>query len=645
MSKVTIVLPDDSTMEVNKGDKVIDVAYQIGEGLGDDCVAGYVNGELVGEEYRIEDGDVVDIITEDDTRYVEVIRHTSAHVLAQSLKRLYDDIKLAIGPPTDDGFYYDIVGKSIQSSDLSEIEDEMTKIIEEDLDIDIVKKGREEALEYYEDNKFKTDILNKEAKDSETLTFYKQGEFMDLCKGGHLNSTGEIPAFKLLEVSGSYWRGDEDNDTLTRIRGTAFRSDSDLNEYIEKLEKAQNQNHRVIGQEMELFEFPDHSPAPQYLPKGMKLISEIKKYIRQKNEEMGYEEVWTPELNRSELFEMSGHYEAFCEDGEMFYWEQSETEYSLKPMNCANHASIYSSTVESYDDLPVKFSEFGTVYRHERSGSGSGLFRARGFTQDDGHSFVRPDQLTDEVNNTLRVIDDVLKDKFELNPTYKLETKPENALGSDEIWDEATEALRSALDKNDLEYDVKEGDGAFYGPKIGADVEDLLDREWTLGTVQVDFNIPRQMDLTYIDENNNKTNPIMIHRALIGSYERFLAVLLEQTEGILPTWVSPVQVRILTISEDYTEYARQISNELRGFRVEIDDSDETLGNKIRRGHDQKVSYMIILGEDEADQGTISLRDINENEIQNLELRKFKHFLRDEIINKDKVPSVVKKLEN
>lgn len=642
MGDLNILLPDGSEVSMGEDCRVIDVAYKIGEGLGDDCIAAYVNGQLVGRKNRISDGDEVQIITEDSDDYVEVIRHTCAHVLAQALKRIYDGVNLAIGPPTDKGFYYDIDGVEIQESDLEDIEEEMRRIVEEDIEIERVEVDRSDAIERYEDNQFKREILRNEA-DEEKLTFYEQAEFSDLCRGGHLNSTGEIPAFKLLDISGSYWRGDEDRKTLTRIHGTAFRSEEELDKYMKKLEKAENRNHRVIGRNMDLFEFPDHSPAPQYLPKGTHLIAKLKEMIRGKNQELGYKEVSTPELNRTELFERSGHYDAFCTEGEMFFWTQDGTEYGLKPMNCANHASLFSTMVESYGDLPIRLSEFGTVYRNEKSGSGSGLFRARGFTQDDGHCFVRGDQLQSEVEDTLSAIDDVLNDTFDLDPKYKLETQPDDYLGDDDIWEEATEALINALENEGLDYEFKEGEGAFYGPKIGANVSDLLDREWTLGTVQVDFNIPEKMGLEYVNENNQEDQPIMIHRALIGSYERFLAILIEETNGILPSWMSPTQVRVITVSENSERYGQEVLAELDEFETEIDKSDRTIENKIRMAHDEGVSYMVIVGNDESESGTISVRDAKENEIKNVEIERFKELLSVEIEEMSNNLNVVREL--
>lgn len=642
MSSITVSLPDGSDVSVQEDETVVGVAYEIGEGLGDDCEAGYVNGELVGEEHKLEHGDELEIVTKDSKDYTKLIRHTSAHVLAQALKRIYDDVKLAIGPPTDDGFYYDIKGPNIQQSDLDHIEEEMRSIISEDLKIKREEVSRSEALEMYSENPFKKDILDNEA-DEEVVTLYEQGEFTDLCRGGHIESTGEIPAFKLLEVSGSYWRGDEDQETLTRIHGTAFRSEEKLENYMDKLQKAEERNHRVIGRKMDLFEIPDHSPAPQYLPKGMRIISEVKEYIRNKNSDLGYEEVWTPELNRTNLFEQSGHYDAFCTEGEMFFWSQDGSEYGLKPMNCANHASLFSKMVESYQDLPIRFSEFGTVYRHERSGSGSGLFRAKGFTQDDGHAFVRENQLESEVRDTLAAIDDVLNDKFGLEPEYKLETKPEDALGDDRVWDKATEALVNALKNEGLDYTVNEGEGAFYGPKIGADVSDLLDREWTLGTVQVDFNIPEQMGLEYVNEDNQATEPIMVHRALIGSYERFLAILIEDTDGVLPTWIAPTQVRVITVSEESEDYANEIEDSLSDFRTDIDNSDRTIEKKIRMAHEERVSYMVIVGENESESGTVSVRDAFENEVRDVNIQKFKDYLSDEVNRMSQNLEVVSKI--
>lgn len=629
----TVYLPDGSEMTVPDDYTVEDIAYEIGTGLGDDCIAAYENDNLVGSEHIVQDNSELSIITEDSEDYIDVVRHTSAHIFAQALKRKYPDAKLAIGPPTEDGFYYDISDVNIDSEVLENIELEMQNIIEENLQIQRREVPRDEALERYSDNKYKKDILRNEASD-DIVSFYEQGEFSDLCRGGHLSSTGKVGAVKLLEVSSAYWRGEEENEMLTRVYGTAFETEEQLEEYLDKQEKLEERSHRKIGRKMNLFQLPNHSPAPQYLPNGMIIRRELEEYMREINDGLGYREVWTPELNTTEIFKQSGHYDAFCEDDEMFYWEQGEKEYSLKPMNCGNHAKQYEDLVESYRDLPIRLSEFGTVYRYERSGSGTGLFRARGFTQDDGHAFVRQDQLQGEVKSTLESISEVFEN-FDLDVNYKVETKPANAVGSDEVWNESTDALMESLESLSLNYSVQEGEGAFYGPKIGADVEDVFGREWTLGTVQIDFNIPRRLGLSYVNRQNEESTPIMIHRAIIGSFERFIAILLEDTNGHLPPWLSPIQVRILPISEDVQEYAQDVSEKLSSGidRVEVDDSDNTLKWKIRRSHEQRIPYSIIVGKDEQKNETIAVRDRQENEVKGVDVEDFVSYVRDEIETK------------
>jgi len=613
MSEVTVTLPDGSTLSMSPGSTVEDVAFEIGPGLGRDTVAGVVDGELVDKHTPLTEDVELEIVTEDAEEYLDVLRHSAAHVFAQALQRRYPDAQLTIGPWTDDGFYYDVTGVDLDEDDLDAIEAEAETIIEADLDIERVMVAREDALDRYEDNPFKRDILTDEAAGEDPVSFYEQGEFYDLCQGPHVESTGEIGAFALLDISAAYWRGEEDNESLTRVYGTAFPSESELEAFLERRQKAKERDHRKIGQEMDIFSVPDHSPGcAHYHPNGMKIRRELEEYVRGKNDELGYEEVWTPELNKAELWKPTGHYDAFKSEGEMFAWEQDDTEYGLKPMNCANHAYIYWDQTRSYRDLPVRFSEFGTVYRNEQSGELSGLLRVRGLTQDDGHAFVRRDQLEGEIRRTLGIIEDMYAE-FDLEVLYKLETKGEGAVGSDDIWEDATDALRNAMAAQDIEYDVEEGEAAFYGPKIGLDARDALGREWTIGTVQVDFNIPERLDLTYIGEDNEEHRPVMIHRALLGSFERFMGVLIEHYNGNFPTWLAPEQVRILPISDDNIPYAEEVKRDLGAFRATVEDRSWTVKKKIRQGHEDRVPYMLIVGDNEEADGTISVRDRQERE--------------------------------
>ncbi len=478
--------------------------------------------------------------------------------------RLFPDAKLAIGPPTDDGFYYDFDGLDIDQSDLAAIEEEMRDIVAADYDIVREEVSPEEARDRLADQPYKLELLEDIVADGEPITFYRQGEFEDLCAGPHVESTGKVGALSLLEIAGAYWRGDEDEAMLTRIYGTAFESDSDLGAYLERREEAKRRDHRKIGREMDLFSVPDHSPGcVNFHPNGMAIRRELEEYVREKNAELGYDEVRTPELNHADLWKKSGHYDHFKEEGEMFAWEQNGHEYGLKPMNCANHAYIYGNQRRSYRDLPLRFSEFGTCYRNEQSGELSGMLRVRGFTQDDGHAFVRPEGIRAEIARTLSVIDGMYE-VFGLDAHLELETKPDDAIGDDVLWEQAHEALRNALENERLDYEVSEGEGAFYGPKIAINVEDAIGREWTIGTVQLDFVQPERLGISYVGEDNEEHRPVMIHRALLGSMERFMGVFIEHIAGKFPLWLAPEQVRVLPITDDESEYAAEGRRRTRG---------------------------------------------------------------------------------
>ncbi|GGM56278.1 threonyl-tRNA synthetase [Halarchaeum rubridurum] len=638
MSEITVTLPDGSELDAEAGETVEDVAYRIGEGLGRDTVAGVVDGELVSKDDPLTEDCRIEIVTDSSEEYLDVLRHTAAHVFAQALQRLYPEAKLTIGPYTDEGFYYDVHGVDLDEADLDEIQAEAEAIIEEDLDVERVTMDREDALEYYDDNPFKRDILEGEAAGEDTVSFYRQGEFQDLCKGPHVESTGEIGGFELLEISASYWRGDEENETLTRVYGTAFGTQAELDDHLAMLAEAEERDHRKLARELDLFSIPEHSPGcVHYHPNGMAIRRELEEYVREKNDDLGFEEVRTPELNKTDLWKPTGHYETFTENGEMFAWEQDDTEYGLKPMNCANHAHIYDSNTHSYRDLPLRFSEFGNVYRNEQSGELSGLLRVRGLTQDDGHAFVRPDQIQGEILSILQSIEDIYG-HFGLDVLYKLETRGEGAMGSEEIWTQATDALIDAMREEDLDYDVEEGEAAFYGPKIGIDARDALGREWTIGTVQVDFNIPRNLELTYVGEDNEEHHPVMIHRALLGSFERFMGVIIEHFNGKFPTWLAPEQVRVLPISDDNLDYAREVAAELGDYRTEVEDRSWTIGKKIQQAHEDRVPYMVIVGGDEEAANEISVRDRMEREANDVSRPEFRQHLEREVAQKHLEPT-------
>ncbi|QWC20261.1 threonine--tRNA ligase [Halorubrum sp. 2020YC2] len=639
-AEVTVVLPDGSELTVPAGSTVEDVAFEIGPGLGRDTVAGKIDGELVEKYAEVHDGARIEIVTDQSDEYLTVLRHSAAHVFAQALQRLHPEATLTIGPPTDDGFYYDVTDVDVDEDDLAAIEDEMDEIIAADYDIEREVRSREEAKEVYADNEYKRQILDEEA-DGEEVTFYVQDDWEDLCQGPHVESTGEVGAATLLEVSAAYWRGDEENDSLTRVYGTAFASESDLAEYLELREQAQERDHRKIGQEMNLFSIPTVTGPglPLYHPPGKTVLRELSDFANELNRENGYEEVETPHVFRTELWKQSGHYENYKDD--MFLLDVNDEEYGLKPMNCPGHATIFDQQSWSYRDLPQRYFENGKVYRKEQRGELSGLSRVWSFTIDDGHLFVRPDQIRQEIESVIEMIFEVVE-TLDLEVEVALATRPDKSVGGDEIWESAEEQLRDVLDSGGYDYDVEPGDGAFYGPKIDFGFEDALGRVWDGPTVQLDFNMPDRFDLTYTGEDNEDHQPVMIHRALYGSYERFFMVLIEHFDGNFPLWLAPEQVRILPVSDETLGYAHRVKNELEDadFRVEVEDRDWTVGRKIRAGHDDRLPYMAIVGDDEQEAGTVSVRDRFENQRGDVDLDDFVDHLVDERAEKRTEPDFV-----
>ena len=639
-AEVTVVLPDGSELAVPAGSTVEDVAFEIGPGLGRDTVAGKIDGELVEKYAEVHDGARIEIVTDQSDEYLTVLRHSAAHVFAQALQRLRPEATLTIGPPTDEGFYYDVTDVDLDEDDLAAIEDEMAEIIAADYDIEREVRSREEAREVYADNEYKRQILDEEA-DGEEVTFYVQDDWEDLCQGPHVESTGEIGAATLLEVSAAYWRGDEENDSLTRVYGTAFASESDLEEYLELREQAQERDHRKIGQEMNLFSIPTVTGPglPLYHPPGKTVLRELSDFANELNRDHGYEEVETPHVFRTELWKQSGHYENYKDD--MFLLDVNDEEYGLKPMNCPGHATIFDQQSWSYRDLPQRYFENGKVYRKEQRGELSGLSRVWSFTIDDGHLFVRPDQIRQEIESVIEMIFEVVE-TLDLEVEVALATRPDKSVGGDEIWESAEEQLRDVLESGGYDYDVEPGDGAFYGPKIDFGFEDALGRVWDGPTVQLDFNMPDRFDLTYTGEDNEDHQPVMIHRALYGSYERFFMVLIEHFDGNFPLWLAPEQVRILPVSDETLGYAHRVKNELEdaGFRVEVEDRDWTVGRKIRAGHDDRLPYMVIVGDDEQEAGTVSVRDRFENQRGDVDLDEFLSHLEGERAEKRTEPDFV-----
>ncbi|PSP87550.1 threonine--tRNA ligase [Halobacteriales archaeon QS_4_69_34] len=630
MSDVVVTLPDGSELTVESGSTVEDVAYAIGEGLGRDTVAGVLDGELVEEVTPITEDRRIEIVTESSEEYLDVLRHSAAHVLAQAIVRLYPDAKLAIGPWTDEGFYYDVAGVELDEGDLQEIEREAREIVAADLPIERRERPREEALEVYADNPFKRDILEREAAGEDPVSFYRQDGFADLCRGPHVESTGEIGGFAVLETSAAYWRGEEGNESLTRVYGTAFESEDELEEYLERREQAKERDHRKLGREMDLFSVSETAGPglPLYHPDGKRVLDELSEYARSLNLDAGYEPVETPHLFRTELWKQSGHYENYVDD--MFLLDVDDEEYGLKPMNCPGHAAIFEQRSWSYRDLPVRYFEDGKVYRKEQHGELSGLSRTRSFTIDDGHLFVRPDQIAAEIKSVMETVFEIM-DAVDLDAELVLATRPEKSVGSDDLWEQAEAQLRTVLNDGGYEYDVEEGDGAFYGPKIDFAFEDALGRVWDGPTVQLDFTMPERFDLSYAGEDNEKHRPVMIHRALYGSYERFFMVLIEHFEGNFPLWLAPEQIRVLPVSDNNIGYAEGIRDDLDadGFRATVEERSWTVGRKIRAGHDDRVPYMLIVGDTETEAGTVSVRDRKEREGDGVAPEDFRAHLLDE----------------
>ena len=563
--------------------------------------------------------------------------HSSSHILAQAVKRLFPEAKLAIGPSIENGFYYDFdVEKPFSEEDLVKIEEEMKKIIKEDLELERFELPREEALKLMEEKgePYKVELIN-DLPDGEVISFYKQGDFTDLCRGPHVPNTGVIKAVKLLTSSGAYWRGDEKNKMLQRIYGISFPKASELEEYLNMLEEAKKRDHRKLGKELDLFFFDETAPGMAYwMPKGFKMMNILIDLWRKEHEKRGYMEFSGPQLNSSELWKTSGHWDHYKED--MFVLEDSDgKEQALKPMNCPNAIKIYSSKLRSYKDLPLRFNDIDVIHRNEKSGQLNGLFRVRMFRQDDAHNFITQDQIGSEIKDIIEIAK-YLYGIFGLDFELTLSTRPDDFMGDIELWNEAEANLRDVLDElcGKDQYRINEGDGAFYGPKIDIKMKDCLGREWQMGTVQVDFQLPLRFNLSYIDSNGDKKVPILIHRALFGSFERFIGIITEHFAGAFPAWLSPVQVKVLPISDNQKEYAQKVVAELvaNGIRVELDDRQEKIGYKIREAQLSKVPYMLILGEKEVEAGAVGVRARKEGDIGAMPIQDFIAKLQEEIKN-------------
>lgn len=604
-----ITLKDGSVREYDKSMSVYEIASDISEGLARVAMAGEVNGEVVDLRTVVSEDCELNILTFQDEGGKDTFRHTSSHILAQAVKRLYPETKLAIGPAIADGFYYD-VDRDIPftTEDLEKIEKEMKKIVKEALPVESFTLPREEAIALMKEKEepYKVELIEDLPEDA-IISFYKQGEFTDLCAGPHLMNTKTVKAFKLTSLAGAYWRGNEKNKMLTRIYGTSFTKKADLDEYLERLEEAKKRDHRKLGKELGLFMLREEGPGfPFFLPKGMALKNALLEYWREIHTKNGYVEISTPIMLSRHLWETSGHWDHYKEN--MYTTVIDEQDFAVKPMNCPGGILVYESEPRSYRDLPIRMGELGIVHRHEKSGQMHGLMRVRCFTQDDAHIFMTPEQVKDEIKGVATLIDEVYK-MFGFKYHVELSTRPEDSMGSDEDWKLATDALRDALDSLGMDYVVNEGDGAFYGPKIDFHLEDSIGRTWQCGTIQLDFQLPLRFNLEYTGADGEKHRPIMIHRVAFGSIERFIGILIEHFAGAFPTWLAPVQVKVLPISDKHLEYGEKVYGALKdaGIRVEIDTRAEKIGYKIREAQMQKIPYMLVVGAKEEEEGKVSVR--------------------------------------
>ena len=604
-----ITLKDGSTKEYQQAMSVIDIAKDISEGLARMAACGEVDGEVVDLRYVVDQDCTLSIHTVNDPEGLAAYRHTTSHIMAQAVKRLYQDAKLAIGPSIADGFYYDMDRETaFTSDDLEKIEAEMKKIIKEDLPIVRFTKPRDEAIAFMKERQepYKVELIEDLPEDAE-ISFYQQGEFVDLCAGPHLMSTKPVKAFKLTSLAGAYWRGDEHNKMLTRIYGTAFPKKAELEAYLTMIEEAKKRDHRKLGRELGLFMMNDAGPGfPFFLPKGMILKNCLLDYRHELHRKNGYQEISSPIMLSRTLWETSGHWDHYKDN--MYTTVIDEQDFAIKPMNCPGGILVYQSEPRSYRDLPLRMGELGLVHRHEKSGQLHGLMRVRCFTQDDAHIFMMPEQIKDEIKGVAKLIDEVYS-LFGFKYHVELSTRPEDSMGSDEDWEMATDALRGALDDLGLEYVVNEGDGAFYGPKIDFHLEDSLGRTWQCGTIQLDFQLPLRFNLEYTGADGEKHRPIMIHRVAFGSIERFIGILIEHFAGAFPTWLAPVQVKVLPISDKYAEYGKKVLDalEAEGIRAEIDTRSEKIGYKIREAQTQKVPYMLVVGAKEEEDQLVAVR--------------------------------------
>ena len=632
MADVKIILPDGSAKEYAAGTTLGEAVKQLSNSLAKKVLAANVNGELTDLREELVDGSEVAFLTFEDEGGKHTLRHTASHILAQAVKRLWPEAKLAIGPAIDKGFYYDIdMEHTLTPEDLGKIEKEMSRIVKENLPITKSVMSRQEAIEFFKSKNedYKVELIEDLPEDA-VISCYAQGDFIDLCAGPHVASTGKVKAFKLQSIAGAYWRGDEKNKMLQRIYGTAFEKKEELDAYLHLLEEAAKRDHRKLGKELGLFVIKEEGPGfPFFLPKGMALRNELENFWREVHHEFDYEEIRTPIILNKQLWETSGHWFHYREN--MYTTIIDDEEYAIKPMNCPGGILVYQNEMHSYRDFPLRYAELGLVHRHELSGALHGLFRVRAFTQDDAHVFMLPDQMQSELMKVIELFDRIYS-QFGLKYHVELSTKPDNAMGDDAIWEAATEALRNAIEAKGIPYVINPGDGAFYGPKLDYHIEDSLGRTWQCGTIQLDMNLPERFQIEYVGEDGQKHRPIMIHRACFGSMERFIGILTEHYAGAFPTWMAPVQVKILPISEKHVEYAKALAKQMHRdyVRVEVDDRSEKIGYKIRQAQIAKVPYMLVVGDKEVEEGTVNVRKHGGDELGSVPFEEFFNAIKIEI---------------
>lgn len=623
MSKISF---SGQSYDMPKEMSLLDFIKQNAKNESKDTIAAKFNGQEVDLTYIPETDGNLELIFTTTNEGLEILRHSTSHLMAQAVKRLYPNVQVTIGPAIKDGFYYDFdTDKPFTDEDLPKIEAEMKKIIKENIPVIRKIMTKKDAIEYFKKNNepYKVEII--EDIDADTVSFYEQGDFIDLCRGPHVPSTGYLKSYKLMSVAGSYWRGDSNNKMLSRIYGTAFESKESLDNYLKKLKEAKERDHRKLGKELNLFSFHDEGPGfPFWHPRGMIIYKEVESYIRKENEKRGYVEIKTPAILNEELWHRSGHWDNYKEN--MYFTEIDETKFAIKPMNCPGGLIVYNSNIHSYRDLPLRVAELGFVHRHELSGALHGLFRVRAFTQDDAHIFCTEEQLADEIINTIDYYLSVYKDFGFKNFEIFVSTRPTKSIGTDEAWELATNSLINALDKLNIAYKINEGDGAFYGPKIDFNIKDVLDRNWQCGTLQVDFSLPMRFEISYEGKDGRKHTPVMLHRAILGSMERFIGILTEHYNGKFPLWLSPLQVAIVNVLNDKNQIERvkEIANAFKNenFRVEIDDGNDNLGTKIKKYRLQRTPYTVIIGAEELSSGKLSVRTRSSKELKDIDLIEF-----------------------